>query len=132
MNPGDLVLIVDDNLLNAELLTYVLSDIGLTTRSACDAPAALAALREVRPRVILMDIRMPGMDGLTLTRQLKADPATSDIPIIAVTASAMRGDEEKAIEAGCDGFITKPIDTKLFPQQLEDIVGAAARAKANR
>jgi CheY-like chemotaxis protein len=86
--------------------------------TALDADAALAAIEHDRPRLILMDLQMPGTDGLALTRRLKADPATRKIVIVAVTAYAMKGDEEKALAAGCDDYVTKPIDTRSLPQTV--------------
>ena len=71
--------------------------------------------RQIHPCLILADIRLPGMDGLEMTRRLKADPETMDIVVVAVTALAMKGDKQKALDAGCDGYITKPIDVKTFP-----------------
>jgi CheY-like chemotaxis protein len=112
---GAPILIVDDNPANLKLLVFLLSSKGYEIRTAASAGEALATLAGWKPRLILMDIQLPGMDGLTLTRKLKADPATGDIPIIAATAYAMKGDEERAREAGCDGYITKPIDTRQLP-----------------
>jgi CheY-like chemotaxis protein len=109
------ILIVDDQPTNTKLLAFLLTSKGYEVRTAANADEALAVLAVWRPRLILMDIQLPGMDGLTLTRQLKADPATSDIPIIAATAYAMKGDQERALEAGCSGYITKPIDTRQLP-----------------
>ena len=88
---------------------------GYDVRTAGDAEEALAVLATFRPRLILMDLQLPGMDGLELTRRLKADPATRDIVIVALTAYAMKGDEERARAAGCDGYVTKPIDTRRCP-----------------
>ena len=112
------ILIVDDNPSNTKLLVFLLQAKGYDVRSAANADEALAVIAEHRPRLILMDIQLPGMDGLTLTRQLKADPTTRDISIIAATAYAMRGDEERARAAGCDGYITKPIDTRQLPADI--------------
>jgi CheY-like chemotaxis protein len=110
------ILIVDDNPINLQLVLFLLSTGGYDVRTANDAHEALAVLSGFRPHLILMDLQLPGMDGLTLTRQLKADPATRDILIVAVTAYAMKGDAERARDAGCDGYISKPIDTrKLIP-----------------
>lgn len=109
------ILIVDDNPSNTKLLAFLLASKGYEVRTAATADEALATLAEWKPRLILMDIQLPGMDGLALTRQLKADPATSAIPIIAATAYAMKGDEERARAAGCDGYLTKPIDTRQLP-----------------
>jgi two-component system cell cycle response regulator DivK len=115
---GEPILVVDDNATNVKLLTFLLQGRGYEVRAAADAERALATLSEFRPRLILMDIQLPGIDGLTLTRQLRADPAMRDVLIVAVTAYAMTGDAERAREAGCDGFISKPIDTRAFPAQV--------------
>jgi CheY-like chemotaxis protein len=109
------ILMVDDNPGNMKLLSFILGKQGYDVRVAGDAEQALSVLKEFRPRLILMDVQLPGMDGLELTRRLKADPAYGDVVIIAVTASAMKGDEQEALAAGCDGYITKPIDTRLMP-----------------
>jgi CheY-like chemotaxis protein len=113
------ILIVDDNPSNTKLLVFILSSRGYEVRTAASADEALSTLAVFHPRLILMDIQLPGMDGLTLTRQLKADPATRDIAIIAATAYAMKGDEQRARDAGCDGYITKPIDTRQLPIDIE-------------
>jgi two-component system cell cycle response regulator DivK len=110
------ILIVDDNVQNLKLARVVLASEGYDVWTAADAEDALALLRTSRPKVILMDIQLPGMDGLQFTRQLKADPSTRNIAIIALTAYAMKGDEEKALAAGCDGYVSKPIDTERLPE----------------
>lgn len=115
---GEPILIVDDNPANLKLVRVLLSAEGYEIRCAADAEEALAILTEFRPRLILMDLQLPGMDGLTLTRKLKAAPESRHIPILALTAYAMKGDEQKAREAGCDGYITKPIDTRRLPQEI--------------
>ncbi|HXB55916.1 MAG TPA: response regulator [Vicinamibacteria bacterium] len=112
---GEPILIVDDNPANLKLARVVLSREGYEVRTAADAEDALVALRTFRPRLILMDLQLPGMDGFELTRRLKADPARSGVVILALTAYAMKGDEEKARAAGCDGYIAKPIDTRALP-----------------
>jgi CheY-like chemotaxis protein len=112
---GDRILIVDDNVLNLKLMRVMLQGEGYAVRTATDADEALAAVEEFSPRLILMDIQLPGMDGLTLTRRLKADPARRHTRIVALTAYAMKGDEARALEAGCDGYVAKPIDTRAFP-----------------
>lgn len=112
------ILIVDDNPTNLRLAADVLECEGYTIWRAQDAEEAQRLLSSGRPDLILMDIQMPGMDGLTLTRLLKADPAFRSIPIIALTAFAMKGDEDKAMAAGCDGYITKPIETGKLPLQV--------------
>jgi two-component system, cell cycle response regulator DivK len=85
----------------------------------------LEILRVFRPDLILMDVQLPGMDGLELTRRLKASPATNEIVIVALTASAMKGDEEKALKIGCDGYITKPIDTRTLVPRVKEYLRLA-------
>jgi CheY-like chemotaxis protein len=109
------ILIVDDNTQNLKLARVVLANEGFDVHTASNAEDALQLLRTVTPRLILMDIQLPGMDGLELTRRLKADPATRAVRVIALTAYAMKGDDEKAFAAGCDGYITKPIDVERLP-----------------
>ena len=111
-NPS--ILIVDDNPANMKLLSFVLQRGGYEVRTATDADEALRVLGDFRPGLILMDLQLPGMDGLTLTRKLKADPTYAHTAIVAVTASAMKGDADRAKLAGCDGYITKPIDTRTI------------------
>jgi CheY-like chemotaxis protein len=114
------ILIVDDNPQNLKLARVLLVSEGFDVRTAVDAEDALRVLTVFNPRLILMDLQLPGMDGLELTRRLKNDPARRDILIIALTAYAMKGDEAKAIAAGCDGYVTKPIDTDAFPRVVRD------------
>jgi two-component system cell cycle response regulator len=113
---GEPILIVDDNPTNLKLARIVLEEVGYAVRTAPDAEEALALLDAFAPRLILMDIQLPGIDGLELTRRLKSDPRTRNIAIVALTAYAMKGDEAKARAAGCDGYVTKPIDTETLPQ----------------
>ena len=112
---GEPILIVDDNPINLKLARVLLTGEGYQVRTATDAEEALEVLQQFKPRLILMDIQLPGMDGLTLTRRLKADPATKNAIILGLTAYAMKGDEERVLEAGCDGYVPKPIDTRTFP-----------------
>jgi CheY-like chemotaxis protein len=112
---GEPILVVDDNPTNLKLMRVLLETEGYEVRTAMDAKEALVTLQTFRPRLILMDIQLPGLDGLSLTRQLKAEAATRDIVILALTSYAMKGDEEKALAAGCDGYISKPIDTRTLP-----------------
>jgi CheY-like chemotaxis protein len=114
--PGEPILIVDDNPVNLKLIRVLLSGEGYDVHTAADAEEALNSLKVFRPCLILMDLQLPGMDGLELTRRIKADPAMADTVIVALTAYAMKGDEEKALSAGCDGYITKPIDTRALPK----------------
>lgn len=91
---------------------------GYEVEAVRSGEAALAAIAEHRPQLVLMDVQLPGRDGLELTRDLKAEPATAEIPIVALTAHAMRGDDEQALAAGCAGYISKPIDTRTFASQV--------------
>lgn len=116
---GESVLIVDDNEMNLKLLRWLLQKNGYVVHTASDARSARDIVRAVRPRLVLMDIQLPDIDGLQLTREFKADPELKDIPVVAVTSYAMKGDREKSLDAGCDGYITKPIDTRQFPLEVE-------------
>jgi len=117
------VLVVDDNPTNLKLMAYLLQAKGYDVRTAPDAESALDVVRAEPPALILMDLQLPGMDGLELTRQLKASPAFRDIVIIAVTAYAMKGDEERARAAGCDGYVPKPVDTRALPRLVARHLG---------
>jgi len=119
---GMRVLVVDDNAVNRRLLQVLLRFRGYEVCEAASAPEAFAMLKEKPPHVILMDLRLPGMDGLTATRTLKADPATSEIPVVAVTSYAMKGDEETARAAGCCAYVTKPIDKTLFLETVASVL----------
>ena len=115
---GRLVLIVEDNPMNSTLARVVLERAGYSTTQAGSAVEARARLRDVTPDLILMDIQLPGEDGLSLTRELKADPVSAGIPIIALTAHAMPIDRERALAAGCDGYVVKPIRARTFPDEV--------------
>jgi CheY-like chemotaxis protein len=112
---GERILIVDDNVANLKLARILLQGEGYEVRTAVDAEEAVRVLPAFAPALILMDIQLPGMDGLELTRRIKADDATAKIVVVALTAYAMKGDEEKARTAGCDGYIAKPIDVGTLP-----------------
>ena len=128
---GEPILVVDDNPTNLRLLRLLLSGESYAVRTAGDAGEALAVLKEFRPRLILLDLQMPGMDGFELARRLKSDAATQDIVIVALTAYAMKGDEERAREAGCDGYVSKPIDTRALPAIIaRHLEGANPEASA--
>jgi CheY-like chemotaxis protein len=118
--PGERILIVDDNPQNLKLARVILTGEGYEVATATDAEEALTALETFVPRVILMDIQLPGIDGLELTRRLKADPKHSGIAILALTAYAMIGDREKALQAGCDGYIAKPIGSDTLPDMIAE------------
>ena len=120
------VLIVDDNALNVIVAQVVLSADGFEIESATDADEAVQKIDVFRPALILMDIQLPGLDGLELTRRLKAAPATQHIVIVAFTAYAMRGDAEKMLAAGCDGFVSKPIDVNKFAAQIRSLLHPSA------
>ena len=107
---GELVLIVDDSPVNLKLARLLLEGEGYRVKTANDAEEALELLETLHPRLILMDVQLPGMDGLELTRRIRADLARRRIIVFAVSAYAMKGDEEKALAAGCDAYVTKPID----------------------
>jgi CheY-like chemotaxis protein len=115
---GEPILVVDDNAVNLKLVAFLMKANGYDVHTASDAETATASIAEHRPRLILMDLQLPGIDGLELTRRLKANPATRDIIIVAVTAYAMKGDHEKALAAGCDDYVTKPIDTRKLPETI--------------
>ena len=115
---GESLLIVDDNPQNLKLARVILSGEGYDVKTAIDAEDALRMLESFMPRLILMDLQLPGMDGLELTRRLKADPARREIVVIALTAYAMKDDDEKASAAGCDGYMSKPIDIDALPRMV--------------
>jgi CheY-like chemotaxis protein len=114
------ILIVDDNPQNLKLAKVILAAEGYEVKTAIDAEDALRILESFTPRLILMDLQLPRMDGLELTRRLKADPARREIIVIALTAYAMKGDDEKAFAAGCDGYISKPIDIDALPRVVAE------------
>jgi two-component system cell cycle response regulator DivK len=116
------VLIVDDNPMNMKLVRVLLTGEGYEVRTAADALEALDILKQWRPLLILMDIQLPGIDGLELTRRLKADPGTEQIIIIGLTAYAMKGDEGRILAAGCDAYIAKPIDTRTLPDVIATLI----------
>jgi CheY-like chemotaxis protein len=119
---GKRVLVVDDNAVNRRLLQVLLRYRGYEVCEAASASEAFAVVRETLPDLILMDLRLPGMDGLTATQKLKDDPATCDIPVVAVTSYAMKGDEERAREAGCCAYVTKPIDKTRFLETVARVL----------
>jgi CheY-like chemotaxis protein len=108
------ILVVDDNPTNLKLVSDVLEYEGYEILKAVDAEEAQRIIEHHRPELVLIDIALPGMDGLTLTRKLRAEEKTKDLVIVALTAFAMKGDEQKARDAGCDGYIAKPINTRVL------------------
>ena len=119
-----MILLVEDNEANQMLARAVLELDGFEVRVAGSAEEARTELRAATPSVILMDVQLPGEDGLSLTRDLKADPATASIPVVALTAHAMSGDRALAIQAGCQGYIAKPIDTRTFGNDVRRYISA--------
>ena len=117
--PQPHILVIEDHAPNATLVVDLLSFHGFRVTWAADGEKGLEMLKADRPDLILMDIQMPKMDGFTLTRQLKADDATKSIPIVALTARAMVGDAEQALAAGCDGYLTKPVNTRELPKTVK-------------
>jgi len=122
------ILVVDDNPINLKLIRVLLAGEGYDVRAALDAEEAVVILQSFRPRLILMDLQLPGMDGYEFTRRLKAEPETRDIVIFAVTSYAMKGDEQRALDAGCDGYMSKPIDTEALPRIIAARLAAPAAA----
>src|SRR5215218_7191598 len=118
------ILVVEDNPTNMKLSTFVLESADYDVITATDAEIGLTLARERHPDLILMDIQLPGMDGLEATALLKADEATRDIPVVALTALAMKGDEERIRAAGCDGYIAKPLDYKAFLAEVKATLAA--------
>jgi two-component system cell cycle response regulator len=112
------ILLVEDNEANQLLASSVLELSGYTVEVAGDAVEAREILGRHLPELILMDIQLPGLDGLSFVRELRAESATANIPVIALTALAMAGDKERSLEAGCNGYISKPIDTRTFASEV--------------
>lgn len=115
-------LVVEDNEMNMELITDVLEMAGFELLKATEAATALEIAAEHKPDLILMDVQLPGMDGLEAARRLKANPATAGIPVAAVTSHAMKGEREKAIEAGCEIYFSKPLDVSTFADELKKLL----------
>jgi two-component system cell cycle response regulator DivK len=113
------ILYVEDNIDNRTLVKRVLTADGYTVIEAVNATQALEILENTHPNLILMDINMPDIDGYSLTAQIKQTPGLEDIPVIALTANVMRGDRERSLEAGCDGYIQKPVDIDILSEQIE-------------
>ena len=116
------VLVVEDNPANMTLATFLLKSAGHTVLTATDAESGLTLARNEQPDLILMDIQLPGIDGLQATALLKADEATRAIPVIALTALAMKGDEERIRAAGCDGYIAKPLAYREFLATISNLL----------
>ncbi len=118
------ILVVEDNPINMDLVVDILELAGYVVIQAANAEAGIELANQKKPDLILMDISLPGMDGLEATRILKSRPDTAIIPVVALTAHAMKGDNKKIQEAGCSGHITKPIDTRDFPRRVKALMEA--------
>ena len=127
------ILIIEDNLLNLELASDLLEANGFVVYSARTAEEGLRKAREILPDLVLMDFALPGMDGLSATKLLKANPATRHLTVVGLTAHAMKGDEEIALKSGCDGYLTKPIQTRTFTETIRRFIAPASdRPTTNR
>ena len=122
------VLIVEDNRQNLELVQFLLEEVGHRVRSAGDARSARVELDRELPDLVLMDMQLPGTDGLELVQELRQDPRFRRLPIVALTAHALRGDRERFLAGGCDGYIPKPIDISTFTAQVEEVLRSRAGA----
>lgn len=120
------ILIVEDNAMNRRVAQFILKSQGYTVYEARDGQEGLDLIKEHSPDLILMDLQLPGLDGFTIARLIKQNPVTKKIPVVALTAYAMRGDAERALEAGCDGYITKPIDPDKFAETVAGYLAATA------
>ena len=116
------ILVIEDNELNMKLVRSLLKMSSYVMVEAVDAETGIKLAREKKPDLILMDIQLPGMDGLSATKIIKEDPSLKDIPVVALTSYAMQGDKEKAMESGCAGYIAKPIDTRKFLKTVSQFV----------
>lgn len=125
MNVPATILVVEDNEANRLLAGAVLERAGFRVEMAGNSQEALELLESRAPDLILMDVQLPGIDGLALTRQLKGDHRTAAIPVIALTALAMHGDKERTLEAGCSGYISKPINTRTFGAEVRKFLDGA-------
>lgn len=121
------ILLVDDNVANRVLATKLLRARGHEVIEAEDAEAAISLARERRPALVLLDLGLPGIDGWEALRRIRADEASRDLPVVAVTAHAMVGDRERALAAGFDGYLSKPIDASTFGDTVAGFLGPTAR-----
>lgn len=121
------VLVIEDNEQNLYLVTYLLEQAGYEVRQARTGVEGIALARQLRLALILLDIQLPGMDGYAVARELRAEPALAEVPIVAVTSYAMVGDRERALRAGCDGYLEKPIDPDTFTEAVEGYRQAGPR-----
>jgi len=125
--PGRVALVVDDNEQNLELASFLLEEAGFEVLKAADAEQARAALRRRRPDVLLLDMNLAGADGLELVREIREDRRLAGVPVVALTAHAMRGDRERFLRGGCDDYIAKPIEVRRFVPQVEEALARGRR-----
>ena len=125
------VLIVEDNRQNLELVQFLLEEAGMRVRSAADARQARVELERDLPDLVLMDMQLPGTDGLELVAELRQDPRFRSLPIVALTAHALRGDRERFLAGGCDGYIAKPIDVGSFTDEVEAVLRQVRRERSD-
>jgi len=125
------ILIIEDNLLNLELARDLLEARGFVVYTAPTAEEGIRIAGEILPDLVLMDFGLPGMDGLGATKVLKANPATRHLTVVGLTAHAMKGDEEIALKAGCDGYLTKPIQTRTFTETIERFIASASERQTS-
>jgi CheY-like chemotaxis protein len=123
------VLVAEDNPVNRELLREILESHGHSVTEACNGEEALQQIEAARPDILLLDLGMPVMDGYTTVQHIRHNPATANLPILAVTAYAMRGDREKVLESGFDGYLSKPVNSRELMQEMERLL-ASRREKA--
>lgn len=120
------ILLIEDNEENRYLATFLLENRGWQIQHAADGPLAVDVASSLAPALILLDIQLPGMDGYAVARALRGKPDLDEVPIVAVTSYAMPGDRERCMEAGCNGYIEKPIDPDTFVRDIESFVGCTA------
>jgi len=126
--PKHKVAVIEDNDINMKLVKTLLDLAGFDVVAAEDAETGIDMIREHRPDLILMDMQLPGMDGLSATKIIKQDEALKSIPVVALTSYSMQGDEERADQAGCSGYISKPIDTRNFAKNVNQYIGSNTNA----
>ena len=129
---GELILIVEDNEKNLKLARDILQFRGYRTIEAGTAEEGIELARAQQPDLVLMDVQLPGMDGVTALGHLRAEPATASIPVVALTAFAMKDDQERFLAAGFDGYLVKPINIREFPEQVQGFLGARSQEPGAR
>jgi two-component system cell cycle response regulator DivK len=129
MSTREVVLVVEDNEQNLELVEFLLEEAGIIVRKAMDAEAARREILREAPALVLMDMDLPGIDGLTLVAEFRAAAGIAGVPIVALTAHAMRGDRERFIQGGCDGYIAKPINVSRFIAEVRELIAAGRVAR---